>query len=109
MNTYYNDIELKKATAERALHRQLVDVFAALLGLSVERHGDVIRHALGQVFSLEAVETSQRTIGAEIQRQFDLLLQLKHNIHELETKLKRLTNRLEDNELHLDMKEAAPF
>lgn len=99
-----------RATAERALHRQLVDVFAALLGLSVERHGDVIRTAISQIIpGLEAVETSQRTIGAEIQRQFDLLSRLRHETHELETKLKRLVNRIEDQELHLETKEAVPF
>jgi ubiquinone biosynthesis protein UbiJ len=99
-----------RAAAERALHRQLVDVFAALLGLSIDRHGDVIRHALAQVIpGLESVETSQRTIGAEIQRHFDLLSRLRHDLHELETKLKRLTNRVEDTELNLDMKEAVPF
>jgi hypothetical protein len=98
-----------RTAAERAMHRELVDLFAAVLGLAVERHGDVIRTALGQVFNLESVESSQRTIGSQIQSQFESITRIRHDIHELETKLKRLVNRVEDIDLHLDAKESVPF
>lgn len=87
--------ELRAAT-ERAYFRQQVDLFVTTIGLAVEWHGDVIRHALSQVFDLGAVESHERENAARIAAQDERLQRVIDAIGEAEKRLKRINKRLEE-------------
>lgn len=87
--------ELRAAT-ERAYFRQQVDLFVTMIGLAVETHGDILRHALSQVFDLGAVEAHERENAARIAGQDERLQRIIEALGEVEKKLKRISKRLEE-------------